>query len=412
MRKIVFLTIAAVMILTGCRKKDRPGDDPVLNPTLPTSYVDFSKTHQTIRGFGGTTAWISPLTQTEATTLFGNANETQLGLSILRLRIAPEGSSRWGDELANAQKASALGALVIAAPWSPPVALKSNGNIIGGSLKPTSYSAYAQHLKSFADFLKSGGVDLYGISVQNEPDIKVSYESCDWTSEEMLNFVKNNSAEIGSTRLMVAESFNFNQAFTDPMLNDPVAAARISIIAGHIYGSGLARYQNALNKEKEVWMTEHLENNTSWEGALKTGKDIHDCMTVANYSAYVWWYLRRSYGPMDESSQPTKRGFVMAQFSKFIRNGYQRVTASPTGDADMYISAYKGGNKQIIVILNYGISPRTLQFSITGETPAASFTPYVTSAAKSLEKGSSIASNKGVLVADVPASSITTLVSN
>ena len=40
----------------------------------------------------------------------------------------------------------------------------------GDHIKASSYGAYADHLNSFVAYMKDNGVDLYAVSVQNEPD--------------------------------------------------------------------------------------------------------------------------------------------------------------------------------------------------------------------------------------------------
>src|SRR5262245_5642914 len=85
-------------------------------PLAATASVDLSGVRQTIRGFGGASAWLGQLTDGEMNTLFGTGPGT-IGLSIIRLRIDPNRS--WNDELANAQKAVARGAIVMATPWTP-----------------------------------------------------------------------------------------------------------------------------------------------------------------------------------------------------------------------------------------------------------------------------------------------------
>src|SRR5262245_38805938 len=64
-----------------------------------TASVVLSGTRQTIRGFGGATAWLGQLTEAHMNTLFGTGPGT-IGLSILRVRIAPD--SNWNDEVSNA----------------------------------------------------------------------------------------------------------------------------------------------------------------------------------------------------------------------------------------------------------------------------------------------------------------------
>jgi glucuronoarabinoxylan endo-1,4-beta-xylanase len=411
MKQSVLIILSIALSAISCKKKTEtvtPSPPPVI--VTYNSDINLASTQQTIRGFGGATVFRPDLTDADINTLFGTS-DNQLGLSILRIRVNPNGSSQWSTELSNAKRAKALGAIVMATPWSPPASMKTNNNTTGGKLSTTSYGDYAAYLTSFADYMKTNGAELYALSIQNEPDIQVNYESCDWTGQEMTDFVKSNTFNFGNTKLMAAESFNFNQSFTDVILNDAAAASKVGIIGGHIYGSGLKKYDNAIGKGKEVWMTEHLDTLTTWTSVLATAKEIHDCIATANYNAYIWWYIKRFYGPIDESGQITKRGCVMAQFSKYIRFGYQRVDATnPT--TDVYVSAYKGNGKTVLVAVNMNSSAKSIKFNISGGTLPSSFTPHVTSGTKNLSTETSINVSGGSVTYELPASSITTLTSN
>jgi glucuronoarabinoxylan endo-1,4-beta-xylanase len=407
MSRMLFIIVLFCLSVTFCKKKNEQ-----LGPATSVVYtasINLASKQQIIRGFGGATVFRPDLTDADVNTLFGNSNDNQLGLSILRIRVSPSGSTDWGTELSNAKRVKAVGGIVMATPWSPPASMKTNNNTTGGELNPSSYAAYAAYLKSFADYMNSNGAELYALSVQNEPDAQVNYESCDWSAQQMTDFIKNNNFDIGNTKLLAAESFHFDQTYTDVMLNDATAATKISIIGGHIYGGGLARYDNALNKGKEVWMTEHLDTMTTWTSVLATAKEIHDCLAVANFSAYLWWYVKRFYGPIDENSHITKRGYVLAQFAKYIRPGYQRVDVSNPAP-HVYLSAYKGNGKTILVAINMSASA-TVKFTISGEGPG-SYTPHVTSAAKNLSTESSVIVSSSSFTYQLPESSVTTFVSN
>src|SRR5450432_788023 len=125
-----------------------------------------ARTHQRITGFGASSAWTAPdLSDADADLLF--STDSGVGLSLLRVRIAPDGSCL---ELATAQKAQARGAKVWATPWSPPAAWKSNGDVNnGGSLLPAHASDWAQSLVGFVTMMKAQGVDITALSAQNEP---------------------------------------------------------------------------------------------------------------------------------------------------------------------------------------------------------------------------------------------------
>jgi glucuronoarabinoxylan endo-1,4-beta-xylanase len=214
-----------------------------------TAFVDFGSQAQTIRGFGGADAWMPRMSGEEADVLFGNDSNQQLGLSILRMRIDPGGSANWGTELANALAAQARGAISIATPWTPPASMKTNDNVVGGSLRKKNYGAFADYLESFISHMQSGGVNLYAISMQNEPDANVTYESCFWTGAQMDKWVAKSSSVL-TTRLIMPESENTDTSFSDPALNDPRAVDHIAIVGGHLYGRAPFYYTNAVSKGK------------------------------------------------------------------------------------------------------------------------------------------------------------------
>src|SRR6185295_13814915 len=124
------------------------------SPTDTDVNIDLAVQFQKIAGFGGMDGGFYPeLTAAQVDSAFGNG-PGQLGLSIIRIRV-PETAARFPTSVAAAARASQLGALVMATPWSPPVEMKSNGALIGGSLKVESYGAYADHLLSYRDFLQA-----------------------------------------------------------------------------------------------------------------------------------------------------------------------------------------------------------------------------------------------------------------
>ncbi len=241
----VFLS---AIFLVGCSKKDS-----IIQPSEQknAAVIDLNITHQLIQGFGGANIvpWRPAMTEAEMDKAFGRGKD-QLGFSILRIRV-PYQESEFALNIPIAKMAIERGAKVIASPWTPPAWMKTNNNIVGGRLNDTSYNSYATHLKSFVDYMASNDAPLYAVSIQNEPDISVTYESCDWNASQMLKFVKENAPSVGAS-IIAPESYNFNKTISDAILNDSVAVKNIHIIGGHLYGGGLARYPLAESKGKEV----------------------------------------------------------------------------------------------------------------------------------------------------------------
>jgi glucuronoarabinoxylan endo-1,4-beta-xylanase len=410
--------LMSLLFLAGCKKADKQETTPIPQTpstpvTVPAATISLNSIEQTIDGFGGSTAWSGALTDAQADAIFGNSSNSQMGLSLCRLRIDPGGVKKWASELSNAQKANARGASVFASPWSPPDTMKSNTNVVGGYLNTNQYANYANYLKSFGDYIKSGGVTLVAISIQNEPDANVNYESCSWDGYSMLTFVKNNAPAMGYP-LMMPESESFNTGYSDPSLNDTLAVKHITYIAGHIYGTSPSKYTNAINNGKHVWMTEHYYNKDTITTCLTEAKEITDCM-CSNMNAYVWWWmlpLNNSYCYLiDSYNNLTLQGCALAQFAKWVRPGFQRVDATYNPNTNIYVSAYKNGDKVVIVALNMGTSSFSEPFIIQNGS-VSSVTPYVTSASQSIEALGSISVTDGSFTATLGAQSITTFVSN
>jgi glucuronoarabinoxylan endo-1,4-beta-xylanase len=390
-----------------------------------TATVDFGTAAQTIRGFGGSTAWMPELSTAQADTLFGTGSG-QLGLSILRVRIDPSsttGGSNWATELANAQAAQAANAAVniIATPWTPPAAWKSNNNTVMGSLNTSEYASFAGYLNLFTSYLSTGGVDLYGISMQNEPDANVTYESCVWTGAQMDTWVADN-ASVLTTRLIMPESESFTASYSDPALDDSSAVGNVSIIAGHIYGVSPSYYTNAENKGKDVWMTEHYLTPSGAQpaiaDALAAAKEINDSMSVAGYNAYLWWWVAdwnpgtgvTNYGLIDTNGNPTFYGYAIGQYSRFVRPGYVRSNATYNpGGGGVYVTAYNGAGHFVIVALNLGATPVSQQFQILNQS-LTTMTPYQTSSSESITQLSAVTVSGNTFTYALPAQSITTFV--
>jgi glucuronoarabinoxylan endo-1,4-beta-xylanase len=392
------VTIFAVfLLLLGCSKK---GDKPVV--VLPitlnaTAIIDAGTVQQTIQGFGGNSilAWIADLTSDQRIKAFSPT--TGIGLSILRVMV-PDNISKFAAEKPTIDAAKSYGAKVIATAWFAPPQM-----MINLSLDTAQYAAYAAHLKAYNTAV--GGV--YAISPWNEPNLNAS----GWmkgTATEVANFVAKQGANCGAP-IMGPEPFNMDQTFINDYLSNAAAKANTSFVCGHIYGK--APY--TLSVGKEVWMTEHYTNSSisgdDWGNAMDAAKEIHDCMS-AGYAAYVWWYIRRSYGPIDESSNITKLGYVMAQYSRYVRPGYTKVSCSANPISGVYITAFKSGTTLVVVAINQNSSITNLTTNYTGIT-VSNLNSYTTTGSSNLVQNNIVASG-GSFGVNLPASSITTLVSN
>ena len=162
--------------------------------------VQLDKTRQTMNGFGIGDTWAPAMSDADADALFDPAKG--LGLSILHIGMGTDGNPMSSNIYSDLQKAQARGvSTFIASAWSAPANCKSNNSVNdGGHLLTSCYDSWSTTLAEFAAKVKAGaGVDLYGISPQNEPDFAScgsakpcngDYPSMLYTDVEMVNFVK------------------------------------------------------------------------------------------------------------------------------------------------------------------------------------------------------------------------------
>ncbi len=365
--------------------------------------VDLNTQKQHIRGFGGMVhiPWIGDLSAAERTLAFGN-EEGQLGFTILRIAV-PDGNTSTNSYVATAKAAIAAGGIVFASPWNAP-----------GKMDTGQFATYADHLASFVSYMKGQGAELYAISVQNEPDY-ARQEWREWSPEQCRDFVANYGDKMG-TKMMSCESFQYRKALTDPTLNDPKALANLGVLGAHLYGTQVRDFPYPLFDQKAVplgierWMTEvYTDSNTDanqWPNALNVATSYHNSLVEAQFNAYVWWYIKRSYGPINNGAI-TKRGWCMAHWSKFVRPGFYRVDATKSPKSGVSLSAFKGKTDVVIVAVNTG-GATSIDVSIKGSS-ISSFDKYTTSSSKSLAKDGKVTATGGSLTLALDGSSVTTL---
>lgn len=395
--------------------------------------VNLNTTYQTIDGFGGhqDRGWTGyNLLPADRNTLFQNG-PGQLGFSILRIRIN-ENSNQWSIDLPDAKDAVSRGVKLFATAWSPPSSMRVSS---GSSYKvdPSKYQSYVDHLNGFAKHMKDNGAALYALGFQNEPDWCGEW-ACG-TTTEMYNFAKNWGSKLraNGNKVITAESFSFSKGYYDPILNDAAAMASIDILGTHFYGTSKSSpdatfdYANFKQKggDKPFWMTEvytadvNNQGSNTWPLCLDVAYEMHRGLALSNMSAYVWWYLKRNYGPLHISANNaqaaasagtiSKVGACMGQYSKYVRPGAVRVDATRKVQTDVYTSAFKKADSVVLVIVNRAASSKTVSFSIPGlkSTTGAKIT---TSGSKSLASDGSVAVSGGNFSTTLDAQSTSTLV--
>ncbi|MGC4091421.1 MAG: glycoside hydrolase [Polyangiaceae bacterium] len=383
---------------------------------------DFSAHLQHISGFGASSAWTLPAASDELADSFFSV-ENGIGLSLLRVRITPSGTT---DELVTAQKALARGASVWAAPWSPPGEWKSGGSaanpLWGGKLLPERYDDWANRLASFVSSLRDAGVPLLALSAQNEPTWVAQWETSVWTPSELAGFVRDHLgpalANAGvPTPILAPESNDWNSlaSFADALLEDPDIVDLIGPVATHSYGGSAYAYATPARYGKELWQTEISEDeSTGMNAALTVAEMIQTHLTVAGVSAWHYWWLvpAAKTGALTVDGNLTRTAYALGNFARFVRPGFVRVRApaSPAPQVKLTAFTLPDSGRSVLVLVNSGVE-RSFELPLLN-TAVTRFVPHTTSEDLSLAEGAPITRTGDSLTLTLPARSVTTLVGN
>ncbi len=422
------------------------------SPIKGVSVVDWTSLHQRIDGFGASSAYDGSWTTSQADILFSTNNNISyqsgtyngIGLSLLRNHIVPAGSTSASDtpttvETSIMQMAQARGARVWSAPWTPAVGFKmtndiydskpitnaiNGGTFLGGD---ATNRAYASQLANYVASMKTNyGVNLYALSIQNEPDASVNtYDACQWTNTDIHDFVTNLynalvAKGVGSTKIILPESQNWQDYhnLVGPAMTDPNVAADVSIVACHNYdGANGPPSLVKNNYGKPLWETEvsQLGGETSdIANGVYYAQRVYLFMTVAQANAWHYWWIvpyGSETGLMTQSAEPTKRMFTIGQYSRFVRPNFYRVNATSSQPSAL-ITAYKATNSTAfaIVAVNTNAATDVIQtFDLTNFT-ASVVTPWLTSASLSLAPQTPVNVTNSSFNYDLPAMSVVTFV--
>jgi glucuronoarabinoxylan endo-1,4-beta-xylanase len=422
-----------------------------------TCTVNWTNQHQQIDGFGASSAWQSTWSTAQADMFF--STNKGCGFSMIRNHIAYAGSALASAtpttvETSIMSMAQARGALVWSAPWTPAVGFKSTNDIYdgnhagGGGVNGGSYlggdatnQAYASQLANYVVSMKNQSINLYAISIQNEPDANVTgYEACQWSQASVHDFVTNLynalvAKGVGSTKIILPESQNWSdpKPLAASALSDPNVLPYVGIVADHNYvpnnlvGDLTTPAPLYPASGKHTWETEVSQigpggGGNTYDGSITNGVywgwRIHLFMTAAQANGWLYWWLIPSAantdneGLTDTSGNPAKRMYVLGQWARFVRPGYYRIDTSSTGGS-AFISAFNDTNSGLFAIIAVNTNASTAinqTFNLNNFPYVTNVTPWITSATMSLSNQPPIAVSGSAFSYTVPARSVVTFV--
>jgi O-glycosyl hydrolase len=218
-----------------------------------------------------------------------------------------------------------------------------------------------------------------------------------------------------------AEGWNDQKTFTAQLIAAGVES-ELGVITSHSYTSSPT---SPISTSLHVWQTEYADLDdafsTTWysnggpaEG-LTWAQHIYTAVVNANVSGYLHWVGAQAnvnsaalIDIVGTTITPSGRLWAFAMFSRFVRPGAVRISAT-TSTSGLLTSAFKNTDGKVaVVIINTGASAQTATIAVSGYT-AASVTGYLTDSSHTVASQAATLSG-GQVSTSVPAHSMVTVV--
>ncbi|HNX05713.1 MAG TPA: hypothetical protein PKI32_09435, partial [Opitutales bacterium] len=157
-----------------------------------------------------------------------------------------------------------------------------------------------------------------------------------------------------------------------------------------------------------------LLNDQRMSSALTTAVQVNDCLANCNWNAYIWWkVIGDANGLLNNAGQIQNRGYVFAQFSRFIRPGDRRIDTSGSPDPALRLSAYRDPNsgRFAILVINNTAAPITQTFNLANLS-ATFVKPWRTNETEHMAMQPDIPVVSGSFTCTIPAGTVETFVGN
>ena len=294
------------------------------------------------------------------------------------------------------------GIWLLASPWSPPAFMKMNQAFYyGGALKPEYYQLWANYLLKYVLAMKDRDIKIEAITIQNEPEATQVWESCIYTSEQEANMVDVLYQTFDKANM------DIKIVIWDHNRDRVVERAHGVLKNQHdkVWGVGYHWYMSEesenLSVVKDMYPDKHIlftegcsefidpkikeltYKDELWKHGEQYGRNyIKDSL---NYSeGFIDWNLF-----LDEKGGPNHVGnfceapmminqktgevqinpsyYYIGHFSKYIKQGAKRIHIRQQLMEDVYTTAYKNPNGEIIIVAQNEGWIRQIEFVVDGK---------------------------------------------
>ena len=344
---------------------------------------------------------------------------------------------------------------IILSAWTPPAQWKTNQSTKGGGyIMPQYYELYGQWWVEVLDMYAALGIEVYAISLQNEPGFPQPYNSMRIYAanylalmQAALPIIKEAHPDVlvfGSECMLRHQNepwwsdFHFNTAIENNLVStqpgDPGSLHGLfDRFALHGYYDGVLAQAIGTHRDLwtrdanthtmlPTWMTETSGYGFHWfdaggvAGALNLGMAMHMALVYGNISAWVYWQGHDTSTNSEFniwSTNDNRNKFAASQhFFRYLRPGTVRVGTAVAGAAqqdDLLVSAYVDAENELAIVIAVNSSEYDHIVSISGFGSDVEFRMYYSTADESInfQLVDSLMGTENIII---PAKSIVTLV--
>lgn len=296
---------------------------------------------------------------------------------------------------------------IMASPWSPPIWMKSNGNSMGGKLLKKYYDSYALYFVKYIKAMRSNGIEIHSLTMQNEPEHGGNNPSLLMDAEEQKVFLRDHLGPLFKRENIKTEIVLFDHNADHPnypisILDDSKAKEYAAGSAFHLYlgnESALSKVHDA-HPDKKLYFTEQWTGaKGSFDGDLLWHTEHIVMGTINNWSsAVIEWNLAANakYEPHTPGGCTECKGaltiegenitrnvsyYIIGHISKFVPAGSKRIESSSTNDGIKTTSFITPHGKKVTLLSNAGNSNNIIlknkQQSLSINLPAGSVSTIV-----------------------------------
>ena len=272
---------------------------------------------------------------------------------------------------------------ILASPWSPPAWMKTNGQMNhGGKIKDEYRTAWASYFCKYINAYEKEGIPIWGISVQNEPAAKQTWDSCIYTAEEERDFIRDylgptleNSNLLDKKVIIWDHNRDIMVERARTVLNDPEAAKYVWGTGFHWYnGDHFDAVQQVHDEfpDKKLIFTEGCQENGPHTGSWDLGERYAtSIINDLNRWTVAWidWNLI-----LDENGGPNHVGnycsapiivdtntqeilyqssyYYLGHFSRFIKRGDRIIECENKTDNLLALASINDSGITTTIVMN------------------------------------------------------------